>query len=331
MTVIFEKEPVSNMYATPEDDPLVVLILFAAIAGFLWLLIWAATKSLKKQWQERKLLAADRAQSAKIKSHREIIEAAQKARESDGWILNRPDLLARSRFEAISLPPNDSPKELLKYLDTAAPLLFQAHNGVETDAFNELKIMVFNLYDKPLSFIQKAIKEVDSFTNEIFDPGCCPTCRTKSWQLTSVYHEKQFVFASALCAIGHKYLFKSTRRFPSNIEIPELKKVVDILSQMDQLNSETPHWFHLRFSWTGGDHIGNREARRRGTIPATIQTEVYQRDKGVCVNCGSRESLQFDHIIPFSKGGGDQIENLRLLCRKCNLSKGASFGERIEL
>ncbi|MDA1028498.1 MAG: HNH endonuclease [Bacteroidetes bacterium] len=41
--------------------------------------------------------------------------------------------------------------------------------------------------------------------------------------------------------------------------------------------------------------------------------------------CGTETDLQFDHIVPHSKGGGDQVENLRLLCRDCNLKKGADF------
>ena len=37
------------------------------------------------------------------------------------------------------------------------------------------------------------------------------------------------------------------------------------------------------------------------TILGEIQIEVYDRDKGKCVKCGSKESLHFDHILPFQK------------------------------
>ena len=61
-------------------------------------------------------------------------------------------------------------------------------------------------------------------------------------------------------------------------------------------------------------------------IPGDVQREVYERDKGQCTKCGSTENLHFDHIIPFSKGGSSKTaSNIKLLCAKHNLKKGAKF------
>lgn len=52
---------------------------------------------------------------------------------------------------------------------------------------------------------------------------------------------------------------------------------------------------------------------------------VWRRDEGKCVECGSNEKLEFDHIIPFSKGGSNTYRNIQLLCEVCNRTKSNSI------
>jgi hypothetical protein len=57
-------------------------------------------------------------------------------------------------------------------------------------------------------------------------------------------------------------------------------------------------------------------------IPTPVKIEVWRRDGGNCVLCGSTANLHYDHDIPFSKGGSSlTVENVRLLCAKHNLQK----------
>ncbi len=61
--------------------------------------------------------------------------------------------------------------------------------------------------------------------------------------------------------------------------------------------------------------------RRSRYIPYYVKNFVWERDDGKCVKCGSKEDLQWDHDIPFSKGGANTIQNIQILCAKCNREK----------
>jgi len=68
-------------------------------------------------------------------------------------------------------------------------------------------------------------------------------------------------------------------------------------------------------------YCGTKLKGRTRTIPKNIKKIVWERDGARCVECGNTEDLQFDHIIPFSKGGANTAENLQILCVKCNKKK----------
>jgi hypothetical protein len=58
-------------------------------------------------------------------------------------------------------------------------------------------------------------------------------------------------------------------------------------------------------------------------IPTEVKVEVWNRDKGQCVECGSKENLHFDHDLAYSKGGTSlTAKNVKILCMKHNLRKG---------
>ena len=60
-------------------------------------------------------------------------------------------------------------------------------------------------------------------------------------------------------------------------------------------------------------------------ISVTIKKIVFSRDGGVCQCCGGSQSLEYDHITPFSCGGSStDASNIQLLCMKCNRSKSNS-------
>lgn len=67
------------------------------------------------------------------------------------------------------------------------------------------------------------------------------------------------------------------------------------------------------------------EDARRERIPDDVRLFVWTRDGGRCVRCGSEDGLQFDHVIPVARGGGNAPENVQVLCGDCNRRKSDSI------
>ncbi|MCB1102536.1 MAG: HNH endonuclease, partial [Kiritimatiellae bacterium] len=56
-------------------------------------------------------------------------------------------------------------------------------------------------------------------------------------------------------------------------------------------------------------------------IPEKVRIYVWRRDGGKCARCGGRERLEYDHIVPRSRGGSNTARNVELLCESCNRNK----------
>lgn len=76
-------------------------------------------------------------------------------------------------------------------------------------------------------------------------------------------------------------------------------------------------------------NASNYRARKQassGTLSKDIIHVLIERQRGKCVCCKvdlSNQNCHLDHIYPLSRGGNNTDENCQLLCRSCNISKGA--------
>ena len=76
-------------------------------------------------------------------------------------------------------------------------------------------------------------------------------------------------------------------------------------------------------------------AVRSRTIPAAVRRAVWARDAGQCTftstegrRCATRRALEFDHVVPFARGGEATLAGLRLRCRAHNQFEAErTFGE----
>ena len=77
---------------------------------------------------------------------------------------------------------------------------------------------------------------------------------------------------------------------------------------------------HTRYSKGRGSTYQWRKTRdrilRRDGYRCTYTDEDGNR-------CPERDRLHVDHVFPVSLGGGDEPENLRVLCQAHNLAKGS--------
>jgi len=67
--------------------------------------------------------------------------------------------------------------------------------------------------------------------------------------------------------------------------------------------------------------VVNTEGLPSRHIPREVRQRVWQKYGGRCAECAASDYLEFDHIIPFAKGGSNFDSNIQLLCRRCNLKK----------
>jgi hypothetical protein len=140
--------------------------------------------------------------------------------------------------------------------------------------------------------------------------------------------------------------YKAAQDFKNNLSRPELVKVYEkikdgiwvfngVFDLIDAWieNSEGRNTFKFKLLITDKtvaqktDYYQTTEdLDHNRMIPTSVKLEVWKRDKGKCVTCGSTNNLHFDHILPFSKGGTSlKVENIQLLCARHNLRKSAKI------
>jgi hypothetical protein len=77
--------------------------------------------------------------------------------------------------------------------------------------------------------------------------------------------------------------------------------------------------------WQTSERHERTRIGERDEIPRHVRAAVWFRDSGKCADCHpeypSGDVLHLDHIKPWSAGGADTTDNLRLLCERHNLKR----------
>lgn len=109
--------------------------------------------------------------------------------------------------------------------------------------------------------------------------------------------------------MGNNYITGKTNVFYAN----------EIESLIDKVNDRNGTFFNNREIYEAIVRV------ERGKVSNKMRFSIYERDHYRCKKCGKKQyqtDLEIDHIIPISKGGKTEYNNLQTLCRKCNKEKG---------
>jgi len=133
---------------------------------------------------------------------------------------------------------------------------------------------------------------------KIYLAKMCITCHEKSKNRAKTYRQK-----------NKKKIQEGQKR--SMAKKPELYKSLKHLTYLRHKDD----WYRQR-----------RERRARlanceGSYTQDEWIDILDKYDNKCLQCGSSENLEADHVIPIAKGGSNSIENIQPLCRSCNRKK----------
>lgn len=116
--------------------------------------------------------------------------------------------------------------------------------------------------------------------------------------------------------------------------IPRFIAIVTGLSEGDVIGCmrrfEESGWLeriypHLDWGWCITESALVPEIRHRPSRPEweEIRARIFARDNYTCVYCDQpgRKQLECDHVVPVSRGGSNEDDNLVTACRTCNRAK----------
>ena len=131
--------------------------------------------------------------------------------------------------------------------------------------------------------------------------------------------EKTFTYRKEMKGIDWGKLYREYGKVEYNVA--ELEEKVKALMADDDVNSKKGIYEYVLSNCSKDKerHLSIRKFSDKDKRTA------YERQNGICPICGIHheiDEMEGDHIIPWSKGGKTTIDNLQMLCKKCNREKG---------
>lgn len=99
------------------------------------------------------------------------------------------------------------------------------------------------------------------------------------------------------------------------------KRWVTVCDGLAQVESRAWYEWH----WARGNYPGGDGDTSRPSLRPHIRQAVMERDGLTCGLCGGDvvlEDVHIDHILPWSRGGSSELDNLQVAHSACNIAKG---------
>lgn len=187
---------------------------------------------------------------------------------------------------------------------------------------------IFSRFGKWNDFLAKAGLEPTGFSkNKITEQACFDEIE-RMWRLLGRQPTTTDVIKSDICYYSidtFKRRFGGWRKALEafvvyiNAEDNEGEQVKSEIIASDDIQSDKEKEVN--------ENIAMPKRRTSRNINTRLRFKVLARDNFKCCACGASPAkdpaveLHVDHIIPWSKGGETELENLQTLCSKCNLGK----------
>lgn len=171
-----------------------------------------------------------------------------------------------------------------------------------------------NREENLLNDIQDLYAELNEFVIDSYDLKICPKCFENVVNIRKISPTgKSVEYSCDYC--GKIITSKLKKEINGSSAVDIFSDIKSVIQRLVDKTGNDLFDIDIDISFTINPSIATNKKRERirRSIPESIRHEVWRRDEGKCIECGSKEKLEFDHIIPVSKGGANTTRNLQLL------------------
>ena len=204
-------------------------------------------------------------------------------------------------------------------------VIYNCKGTIITDCWTDLKAVdpkskenTGQLTQKPLALLERIIEASCPEGGVVLDPfcGCATTCVAaqrlkRKWIGIDICDLAIDLLIQRLEQDGH---FKDQNVKDLNMKIKEQGEDFIIIN-CEKDENKLPHRTDVEIK-----DLNEPKTKKE------IKEFLYEKQEHKCNGCGREldiDLFDIDHVVPKAHGGGDYMENYQLLCRTCNITKGA--------